>query len=494
MVTDAQVRLLRQKRMESKSQEAAAAIAGMSVRSARKWETGPLPSELKQPRSWRTRTDPFADVWAAEVMPLLASDDGSVLEAKTLLEVLEERYPGRFGVGQLRTLQRRIRDWRAVRGPAKEVYFEQVHVPGREASVDFTHATDLGVTVDGRPLRHLLFQFVLSFSGWTWTTIAFGETFEALVAGLQGALWALGGVVEVLRSDNLSAATHELRRSGGRSLTKRFRQVLDHYGLRSSRIRPGESHENGVAEQAHRRVKSAIAQALLIRGSNDFASIEEYNHFVANVVTRARNRGIDLALEEERRHLRPLPPAAIPAYTTWHVRVRKWSTIRVANRTYSVPSRLIGHTIDIRQHTDLLEVFYRGQLLETMPRQHGGRGHRIDYRHVIWSLVRKPGAFARYRYREDLFPSITFRRAYDELVVHRGDRADVEYVRILHLAASTMESLVEAALVRLLESAEPLDYAAVKALASPEPPVVPLIAIPAPDLSIYDGLLVGGAL
>jgi hypothetical protein len=493
MVSDAQVRLLRQKRMEKKSQEAAAATAGMSVRSARKWEKGPLPSETKRPRSWRTRTDPFGGVWEADVEPLLAVDSEGVLEATTVLEVLEERHPGRFAVGQLRTLQRRIRDWRAVHGPEKQVYFEQVHEPGREASVDFTHATDLGVTVSGKPLKHLLFQFVLTFSGWTWAMVAFGETFEALVAGLQGALWALGGVVEVLRSDNLSAATHELRRSGGRCLTVRFRHVLEHYGMRSSRIRPGESHENGVAEQAHRRVKSALAQALLLRGSSDFASLDEYSSFVAEVVARSRNRGIEAALDEERRHLRPLPPAPVPNFTTWSVSVRKWSTIRVARRTYSVPSRLIGHTVDVRQHPDIIEVFYRGQLVETIGRLHGDGDHRIDYRHVIWSLVRKPGAFARYRYREDLFPSMTFRRAYDALVARRGDRADIEYVRILHLAASTMESLVEAALARLLESGEPLDYAAVKALASPEPPAVPEVAIPMPDLSVYDGLLVGGA-
>jgi hypothetical protein len=492
MVTDAQVRLLRQKRME-KTQEAAAATAGMSVRTARKWEKGPLPSETKQPRSWRTRVDSFAGVWEADVEPLLAADTERVLEATTVLELLEERHPGRFGVGQLRTLQRRIRDWRAVHGPQKEVYFEQAHEPGREASVDFTHATDLGVTIAGKPLKHLLFQFVLSFSGWTWAMIAFGETFEALVAGLQGALWALGGVVAVVRSDNLSAATHELRRSGGRSLTTRFRQVLEHYDLRSSRIQPGESHENGVAEQAHRRVKSALRQALLLRGSIDFASLDDYSAFVTDVVARSRNRGIDAALAQERRQLRPLPSTPIPNYTTWSATVRKWSTIRIGHRTYSVPSRLIGHTVDVRQHPDVVEVFYRGKLVETMPRLHGDSDHAIDYRHVIWSLVRKPGAFARYRFREDLFPSLIFRRAYDALVARRGDRADVEYVRILHLAASTMESLVEAALARLLESGEPLDYAAVKALASPDPPTVPSVAIAAPDLSAYDRLLGGVA-
>ena len=180
-----------------------------------------------------------------------------MLEAKWVLEELRTRHPEQFHAGQARTLQRRFRDWRALHGPEPEVFFEQVAVPGREAAIDFTHATDLGVTIAGEPLPHLLFEFVLSYSHWTWVAVAFGETFEALVAGVQGALWALGGVPAVLRSDNLSAATHELKASSGRDLTPRFRAVLEHYGMRSSRITPGRAHENGVAEQAHRRLKVA---------------------------------------------------------------------------------------------------------------------------------------------------------------------------------------------------------------------------------------------
>ena len=494
MVTDAQVRLLRRKIMEKKKQQAAAASAGMSVRSARKWQRGSLPSETKRARSWRTRVDPFAAVWQSEVVPLLESDAEGVLQATTIFDVLEQHQAGRFGAGHLRLLQRRVRDWRALHGPEKEVYFEQSHVPGREGAFDFTHATDLNVTIAGRLLRHLLFQFVLSFSGWRWVTLAFGETFEALVAGLQESLWKLGGVPEVGRSDNLSAATHELKESGGRALNERFRAVLDHYGMVSTRIRPGESHENGVAEQANHRTKTAIQQALIVRGSRDFTSQEAYIAFAQDVVERSFNARAKDKLVLERAALRPLPPARIPSYTMFNPVVRRWSTIRMGGRTYSVPSRLIGHTVDVRRHPDVVEVFYKGQLVETMPRLHGPLEHRIDYRHVIWSLVRKPGAFARYRFREELFPSMTFRRAYDALRASHRDRADVEYVRILHLAASTMESLVESALATLLESTPwAIDYAKVRAIASPEKPLVPDIKIGAPDLRVYDTLLVGGA-
>ena len=489
MVTDHQVRLLRRKLREGKTQEAAAAGAGMSVRAARQWQKGGLPSQAKAPRHWRTHKDAFADIWDRDVVPLLESDKDGELQATTLLEFLEDRHPGRFGPTHLRTLQRRIRDWRALYGPDKEVFFEQVHPPGREAAVDFTHATSLGVTIMGQLLRHLLFVLRLSFSKWTWCDVAFGETYEALVASVQGAVWELGGVTTVLRSDNLSAATHELKRSGGRALTQRFKGVLDHYGMESTRIRAGESHENGIVEKAHDLIKSALAQALVLRGSKDFSSLDAYRAFVREVVERTHNRHVADRLKEERRFLRPLPSSAVPSYTVHRPKVRRWSTIRVGGRTYSVPSRLKGHEVEVRQHPDVLEVRYNGKIVETMPRLRGDRDHRIDYRHVIWSLARKPGAFARYRYREDLFPTLTFRRAYDALCSYRGQRADVEYVRVLHLAASTMESRVQEALEELLEGGQAFDYAVVRAMVTPERPTVPEIRIGTPDLGTYDQLI-----
>jgi len=493
MVTDEQVRLLRQKRMKGKSQESAAAAAGMSVRTARKWESGALPSTSKQPRAWRTRRDPFEGVWGEEIVPLLVRDEDRVLQATTLLELLDGRYPGRFGAGQLRTLQRRIRDWRAVAGPEREVYFEQTHPPGREAQLDFTHGTELGVRVAGEAFDHLLFEFVLCFSGWRWVSLAFGETFEALVDGLQGALWELGGVPEIARSDNLSAATHELKRSGGRALNERFAGVLAHYGLHSTRIHPGRSHENGVVEQAHHRLKSALAQALVIRGSRDFETVEQYVAFVQEVVERL-NRPSLTRLAEEREHLRALPASRVPGYTVYRVKVRKWSTIRISNKTYSVPSRLRGHEVEVRQYANEIEVLYQGQCVERMPRLRGGREHRIDYRHVIWSLVRKPGAFARYRYREELFPTPAFREAYDALCRFRGERADVDYVRTLHLAASTLECTVEQALRELLEGRAPFEYATIRERAAPAKPEVPELTTPeVPDLRVYDALLAEGA-
>jgi hypothetical protein len=494
MVTDKQVRLLRKKRMQGKTLEAAASAAGMSERAARKWQRGPLPSAMKTSRDWRTRPDPFVEVWAAEIEPLLVADTEGKLEAKTIFEELVRRKPGEFDAGQLRTLQRRVRAWRAERGPDKEVYFPQEHVAGRMGSIDFTHADDLRVTIAGAAFAHLFFELVLAFSGLRFVQLAFGETFEALLSGLQGAFFAVGGVPEILRLDNLSAATHELKGTGGRALTTRFAAVADHYGFTASRIRPGEAHENGVAEKAHHLLKSALEQALLLRASREFATVDAYLAFVERVVHNKFHVGREDKIALERAALRALPSTRLPEYTRVRTTVRRWSTVNIGSRIYSVPSRLIGHELEARVYADVVEVRLPGvdRPLETMTRLRGEARHRIDYRHVIWSLVHKAGAFAAYRYREDLFPSLVFRRAYDSLRERRGDRADVDYVRILHLAASTTERAVETAIATLLERNAAFDYADVKAIAQPEQPAVPVVTIGAPDLAGYDALLVAG--
>jgi hypothetical protein len=475
---------------EGNTIETAAAVAGMSPRSAHNWKTGALPSQSKRERHWRTRPDAFKDVWQTDVVPLLERDEDGALEATTILAELQRRHGEHFAEPVLRTLQRRVHEWRAHHGPHKEVFFEQQHVAGREAAFDFTDCGELGVTLAGEPFAQLLFQLILSYSKWRFVELAFSETIEALVRGLQNALWELRGVPETLRSDNLSAATHEIP-SGGRELNRRFAAVLEHYGLRSTRIEPGKSNQNGVVEKAHDRLKTAIDQALIVRGSRDFATIAQYCEFIEEI-RHQLNRSAGERVAQERAALKRLPSTRLPSYTQYDAVVRKWSTIHFGRRTYSVPSRLIGCSVEVRQHADLVEVFYRGKLTASMPRLRGERAHRIDYRHVIWSLVRKPGAFARYRFREELFPTLTFRRAYDALVQTRGERADIEYVRILHLAASTLQSDVEHALTMLLECGARLDYAAVKAIAAPETPAVPDIKIPAPDPSAYDSLLACG--
>jgi transposase len=475
--------------MQGQTLEAAAAAAGMSERSARTWQDGAMPSATPKDRRWRTRPDPFAAVWATEIEPFLRSDKDGELLATTLMDELCRRHPGEFEPGQVRTLQRQVRRWRAQHGPQQEVMFPQDHQPGQLGAFDFTHCEELDVTIAGAIFVHLMFQFVLAWSGWRHISLAFGETYEALLSGLQGALWELGGVPARIRQDNLSAATHELVGTSGRTLTKRFAQVVEHYDFESSRIEPGEAHQNGVAEKANDLLKTALNQALILRGSRDFPTVDVYLAFARAVVEERFHRHRVDELAHERAVLKPLPEHRLPEYTKVDVVVRRWSTVHVAKRVYSVPSRLIGHALEARVHPNVVEIWLGNSLLETMPRLRGGEQHRIDYHHVIWSLVRKPGAFAAYRYREDLFPTLTFRRTYDALRKGRGDRADVEYVRILHLAASTSEADVVRALDVLLEQGAPFDYAAVKAIAQPVESQVPHVDIGVPDLGAYDELI-----
>ena len=474
--------------MEGKTQETAAAMAGMCVRSARKWQDGPLPSETKEERWWRTRPDPFDGVWEEEIEPLLQGDPSGKLKATTIIEWLEEQHPGRFSASRLRTLQRRLQDWRALNGPDQEVYFPQEHPPGREAQFDFTHGSALGVTVAGQPYPHLLFQLILSHSGWRYAEVAAGETFLALKQGLQNALWTLGGVPEVVRSDNTSAATHEMKRSRGRALNDNYAALLDHYGLRSTRINPGKSHENGVAEHAHYRLKDAVDQALIMRGQPRFPHWRRLRRFRTGDGRQAQSPGKG---EAGAGNGLPRAPAASSHAGIRQLPVQGAPVEHHPGSGTELQCALSPHR---QGGTDPSVRRLGGSLLQGPLRgTHGVRGDgevNVNYRHVINSLVRKPGAFARYRFREQLFPTLHFRLTYDALKQWRGERADVEYVRILHLAATTMEANVDSALSLLLEDGQPFDYAEVRELAEPKPPEAPALVLSGkPDLKIYDRLL-----
>jgi hypothetical protein len=245
----------------------------------------------------------------------------------------------------------------------------------------------------------------------------------------------------------------------------------------------------GPLEQAHRRTKSILAQMLVLRGSHDFPSVDESQRWVREVIERDHNALLGEKLIEKRRCLRPLPVVALPAYTTFTVMVRRWSTIRVVNHIYLVPARPIGERVRVHLHHDQLEVYYAGKLVERLPRLRGQRWARIDYYHVIWSLVKKPGAFARYRWREELFPSLVFRRTYDARRDFHSERADPEYVRILYLAAVSGEQLIEQTLRELLDSGERFDADRIRHTVRPERPSVATVTIGAPNPKVYDALL-----
>jgi hypothetical protein len=371
------------------------------------------------------------------------------------------------------------------------VYFEQRHRPGEQGQSDFTDMTSLGVTIAGVAFAHLLYHFVLTYSNWESVKLCFTETFEALSEGLQEALWRLGGVPQEHRTDNLSAATHELAKSRGRGFTERYRELLGHYGVVPSKNTPGRAHENGDVESSHRGLKNAVDQRLRLRGSREFDRVEAYWEFLEGLVAE-RNAARKMRLAEERAVLRPLPVRALAAYRDEELTVKRWGIIRVAGKAYSLPSRLIGHQVQVRLHANHLEVRYRKEVVARPERVRGEGLDGVDYRHLVHSLVRKPGAFRRYVYREAMFPTLIFRRAYDALAERSAKWADLEYVRILHLAATTMQCEVEAALEGLLEADEVPEYDAVKARVAPtEPLVCPEVHVALPDLTAYDTLLEG---
>ncbi len=487
MVTDPQIRTLYRLDRQGVPKERAALRVGIDPKTARKYRRlGKLPSEVKRmDRDWRTRPDPFADVWP-EVVELLTQSPS--LEAKTVFQDLQRRFPGRFAEGQLRTLQRRFKQWRAVAGPAKEVFFAQVHYPGRLSASDFTHCTELGVTIAGRPFPHLVYHFVLTYSNWETGTVCFSESLESLSEGLQNALWQLGGVPQRHRTDRLTAAVQP--GADPAVFKRRYQALLDHYGLQGEAINPGAGHENGDVEQSHRQFKRSLDQALLLRGSRDFASRDAYEAFLRQLFDQG-NAGRQARFAEELALLRPLPSHRLEACKRLRVRVETGSTVRVEGNVYSVASRLIGEWIEARLYAERVEVWYGQRRVEELPRLRGRGKHRIDYRHVIDWLVRKPGAFANYRYQADLFPSSRFRLAYDLLRQQRPERASREYVRILHLAARQSEVGVEAALVELLEQGVPPDAAAVEErLRRSDKLLSPTLGSVGPvDLSQYDALL-----
>ncbi len=489
MKTDGEVRIMIRERAKGKTQEQAAARAGMSVRTARTYERlGTLPSQLKHPRTYRTRPDPFAEDW-----PWIAAEltRDPALQGTTLFALACERRPDHYRATQVRTLQRQIAAWRAQSGPDQEVFFAQVHEPGIVAQSDFTHMTDLGITLAGLPFAHLLFHLVLPDSNVQAVHVVLSESFEALAEGVEIALWQLGGVPLRHRTDHLSAAMRPLDAEGRRQATARYTALMAHYGMEPTTNNVGEAHENGDVEQAHFRFKQAVDQALRVRGSREFTNRDGYCHFLQDLVRR-RNLTRQHRFGEERQAMRPLPRAPLDLYRELRVPVSRGSTIQVLRNTYSLPSRLIGTTVTVRVRAETLEI-YRGTVpLETIPRLLGEHQHRIDYRHISGSLVRKPGAFAQYRFRDDLFPTLTFRRAYDAFVQAVPHRADREYVRLLHLATGTSEVVVDMILADMLTHRQTPTFDRVRdQVRAPETLSLPFLGPAVLDFGIYDDLLRG---
>jgi len=491
MITDNQVRKLMKNLQEGVTLGIASVKAGMDEKTARKYrDSGKLPSEIKatRDRTWRTREDPFVEVWGM-VKSFLESNPG--LEAKTLFAHLQRQHPGRYPDGQIRTFQRRVKNWRAQEGPAREVFFPQIHKPGRLSQSDFTRMGSLGITIGREPFDHLIYHFVLTYSNWESGTICFSESFESLSEGLQQALWKLGGIPEMHQTDRLSAAVN--KPENPEEFTRRYQGILSHYGIEGRKTQPASPNENGDVEQRHYRFKKAVDQALMLRGSRNFATRKVYEIFLENLFSQL-NSNRQERFREELTVLRSLPTKRLPACTKLTVGVGPSSTIRVKHNVYSVHSRLISERVTVRLYAEHLEIWYGQAHIENIPRLRGSGNHHIQYRHIIDWLVRKPGAFENYRYRSDLFPTSRFRMAYDDLKRrHTVVKAGKEYLQILQLAAKENESAVDEALRFLFDQNKPISAETVEelVLSGRRPTPVTDVLIPAVALHSYDCLLKG---
>jgi hypothetical protein len=372
----------------------------------------------------------------------------------------------------------------------------QQHRPGEAAQTDFTHMAELGVTIAGQVFAHLLCVLVLPYSNWQWATICLSESMAALRRGVQRAVFQLGRVPQYHQTDNSTAATHKIPdgqavyfEDGKRPFNAEYVTLMRHLGMTPRTTEVGAKEQNGDVEDGHGTLKRRLEQALLVRGSRDFESALAWQDFIDEVVRKANaHRGRRVA--EDLAAMRELCFSKLPEYAEEEVCVSAWSTVRVKHCAYSVPSRLIGEWVRVRIYEDRIEVRYADQVELSCERLLGRNRHRIDYRHVIWSLVRKPGGFARYVYREEMFPQLVFRQAYDAIQAMRpGTKGDLEYLRILHLAASTMEADVAAALSLLLTTGQELTAEAVKDMVTSSTVDVPVLAPATVDLAEYDTLL-----
>ncbi len=508
-VTDHQMRLFMQHR-QTDTVAVAAAKASMSKATGHRIARAPrLPSTSKTPRG-RRRPDPLGEVFDAVVIPMLQAAPG--LRPIAVFEEVVRRHP-ELGDGIRRTLERRIRAWRAVNGPEQDVIFRQpstrhssklrlpeplapsAHEPGRSGLSDFTDMADLGVLVAGVALEHRLYHFRLAYSGFEHAHVILGgESFVALAEGLQNALWTLGGAPLQHRTDSLSAAFRNLDADARADLTTRYEALCAHYGMEPTRNNPGVAHENGSIESSHGHLKRALADALLLRTSADFPDLGAYRAFVDGVVALANTRNAK-RIEAERPHLKRLPDRRTSAYEDVTVRVTSSGGFRLRKVFYTVPSRLIGHRLRVRLYDDRLDVFVGGTHVTTLtrgrPRPDGRPDNVVSYHHVIHALRRKPMALLGLVYRDQLFPREAYRRAFDALLAAQPERhACRTTVALLALAHERgCEAELASRLAEILEAGLLPDLDELRARFGPDPSSVPRVTVALASLASYECLL-----
>ena len=479
------------KSRQTSSPAVASAKAGFSRATAYRIEADlRLPSQKKPPRESR-RPDPLASVWQSEIVPMLEAAPG--IRAVGVFGEIVRRHP-ELSQGVRRTLERRIRTWRALEGPEQDVMFRQEHPPGRMGLSDFTDTSELGILIAGIVLEHRLYHFRLAFSGFAHAHVVLGgESFVALAEGLQNALWALGGVPQEHRSDSLSAAFCNLDRDAQEDLTQRYQGLMRHYEMTPSRNNPGVAHENGSIESPHGHLKKTLEDALLLRGSRDFDDLDAYRRFVDEIVGR-QNANNRKRIELERPHLAGLPKRRTADFEEKVVTVTSSGGFILRRVFYTAPSRLIGHRLRVHLYDDRLDCFLGSTPMMTLRR---GRqpspdkgGHVVDYRHVIHALRKKPMPLLNLVYRDQLFPRPAFARAFEALCADVGDKRACKVT--VELLALAHDRACEAELAQVIDAdlnaGRLPDLTALRERFGPCPGSVPVIEVELVPLSAYDEL------
>jgi len=493
MITDVRASKLFLLLHEGESVAGIARRLEMSERTIRKYrDADMLPSQVERPvRTYRTRPDPLEEFWS-EIEERLQQDRR--LKPYALLDWLKQKYNSPEGEPRVtdsirRTLERRVQRWKLEHGVEQEVTFPQVHHAGDVIAFDFVVMNSLKITIGGKRFDHMMFHAVFTYSNWEYVHVCHSESFEALSAGLQDALHRAGGVPRRVRSDSLSAAVNNL--SSDRDFATQYQDLLDHYGLKGHRINVRKPHENGDVESSHGHFKDALDQALRLRGSRDFDSVEDFVMFARKLATR-RNGSRDKLFREEAAALAPLPPQRRSTSTSVPVSIKSDSIIRVKQNVYSVNSKYIGLKLEVRIHQDHLELWYQNECVERMPRQFGCGKEAIDFRHVIDSLIRKPGAFVNYKYVNHMYPTTRFRMAYDQLLSNTTEASAVkQYLKLLYAAKHEGLDLVDDVLRWCLTTGTAIKADEVLKLvaAKQQIPAPTDVQVDAPDLSVFDSLL-----
>ena len=469
-----------------------AAKASISTATAYRFEQDHRPPSAKAVARGRRRPDPLVGFFDTEVVPMLIA--APELRAVAIFEEMRRRHRD-LPDGTRRTLERRIRAWRALHGANQEVIFRQVHEPGRMGLSDFTDMAELGVTVAGVQLEHRLYHFRLAYSGFAHAHVILGgESYVALAEGLQNALWALGGAPYEHRSDSLSAAFRNLDQDARADLTQRYDALCLHYRMQPTRNNRGVAHENGSIEGPHGHLKKAVSDALLMRGARDFNDLAGYRLFIAEIVSR-KNAHHAKRIAAERVVLQDLPGQRTCDHEETLVIVTSSGGFTLKKVFYTVPSRLIGHRLRVRLYDDRLEVFIGATLLMTLPRGRaaatGKRAHVVDYRHVIHALRRKPMALLNLVYRDQLFPRDAYRLTFDRLREHLPDKSAcrlmVDLLALAHDRGCEADLAVQ--LTADLAAARLPDITALRTRFAPDPASLPEVAVHLTPLIAYEALL-----